>query len=115
MQTSINQIQIHYALQTCDVKSYQGQKRYASDDRTLISKKCIKSFLESVSECSLNKPEIQHTIAPIDPRIMRPYKKVSRKNAVLVEEDVPWQIVACELFAPAQFNISLNAPPPTAQ
>ena len=62
-----------------------------------------------------NGCEIQHTIAPIDPRIMRPYKKVSRKNAVLVEEDVPWQIVAGELFAPAQFNISLNAPPPTAQ
>jgi hypothetical protein len=36
MQTAINQIQIHYALQTCDVKSYQDQKRFASDDRTIL-------------------------------------------------------------------------------
>lgn len=63
MQTSINQI--HYALQTCDVKSYQGQKRFASDDRTLISKKCIKSFLESVKHCSEQK-ELVHHIAIID-------------------------------------------------
>lgn len=59
-------VDIHYAIQTCDVKSYQGQKRYASDDRTEISKKSIKSFLESVRECSLNKPEVQHTIAIVD-------------------------------------------------
>lgn len=66
MQTSINQIQIHYALQTCDVKSYQGQKRYASDDRTLISKKCIKSFLESVQYCSEQNRDVSHNIAIID-------------------------------------------------
>lgn len=63
MQTTINQI--HYALQTCDVKSYQGQKRFASDDRTLISKKCIKSFLESIKHCSEQKKSIHH-IAIID-------------------------------------------------
>ena len=65
MQTSINQIQIHYALQTCDVKSYQGQKRYASDDRTLISKKCIKSFLKSVQYCSEQNRDVSHNIAII--------------------------------------------------
>ena len=65
MQTSMNQIEIHYALQTCDVKSYQGQKRYASDNRTEISKKCIKSFLESIKHCSEQKESVHH-IAIID-------------------------------------------------
>jgi hypothetical protein len=64
MQATINQA--HYALQTCDVKSYQGQKRFASDSRTEISKKCIKSFLNSIVECTLQKPEITHTVAIID-------------------------------------------------
>jgi hypothetical protein len=58
-------IEIHYALQTCDVKSHQGQKRYASDDRTEISKKCIQSFLESIKYCSEQK-ETKHYIAIID-------------------------------------------------
>jgi hypothetical protein len=57
---------IHYALQTCDVKSFQGQKRYASDNRTEISKKCIKSFLESVKHCSFEKTHTKHTVAIID-------------------------------------------------
>lgn len=57
---------IHYALQICDVKSYQGQVRYASDDRTEISKKCIKSFLESVHQCLIQKPNTVHTIAIVN-------------------------------------------------
>ena len=57
---------VHYAIQTCDINSYQNQKRYASDSKTEISKKCIKSFLESVRECLLKKPEIKHTVAIID-------------------------------------------------
>jgi len=56
----------HYALQICDVKSYQNLKRYASDDRTEISKKCIKSFLESIKHCCVTHPHINHTIAIID-------------------------------------------------
>ena len=56
----------HYALQMCDVKSYQNLKRYASDDRTEISKKCIKSFLESIKHCCVTHPHINHTIAIVD-------------------------------------------------
>ena len=56
----------HYALQICDVKSYQNLKRYASDDRTEISKKCIKSFLESIKLCCVTHPHINHTIAIIN-------------------------------------------------
>lgn len=57
---------VHYALQICDVNSYQNQKRYASDDRTEISKKCVKSFLESIKQCTLTHPHISHTVAIID-------------------------------------------------
>jgi hypothetical protein len=56
---------IHYALQACDLKSYQNQKRYASSDRTEISKKSIKSFLEAVSKCSTDKDYTEHHIAII--------------------------------------------------
>lgn len=57
---------IHYALQTCDVSSYQNQRRFASDSRTQISKKCIKSFLNSIKKCSIEKPETQHNILIVD-------------------------------------------------
>lgn len=39
---------IHYAFQACDTKSNQNEKRYCGDDRTLLSKKSITSFLNSV-------------------------------------------------------------------
>lgn len=59
-------ISVHYALQVCDVASNQGQERFCSNDRTLISKKCIKSFLESVKYVSKEKPEVHHTIRIFD-------------------------------------------------
>jgi hypothetical protein len=70
---------VHYALQTCDVKSYQGQKRYASDDRTEISKKCITSFLESVKYCSEKNKDTSHTIAIIDDHSTEELKKYIQK------------------------------------
>ena len=66
MHKSVNQLQIHYALQVCDVKSYQGQKRYASEDRTEISKKSIKSFLESIKLSCITHPCVNHTVAIIN-------------------------------------------------
>jgi len=53
-------------LQVCDVKSYQGQKRYASEDRTEISKKSIKSFLESIKLSCITHPCVNHTVAIIN-------------------------------------------------
>lgn len=41
-------IKIHYAFQACDTKSNQGEKRYCGDDRTLLSKKSLTSFLTSI-------------------------------------------------------------------
>jgi hypothetical protein len=62
----MNQIQVHYALQVCDVKSHQSQKRYASDDRTEISKKSIKSFLESIELACITHPNVKHSVAIIN-------------------------------------------------
>lgn len=41
---------IHYALQTCDLKSYQNQKRFCGDNRTDLSKKSLKSLILSVGK-----------------------------------------------------------------
>ena len=56
-------IKIHYALQACDVSSYQNKPRFCSDNRTVISKKCIKSFLQSVSNCANNVKGAYHCVA----------------------------------------------------
>lgn len=72
-------IQIHYALQTCDVKSYQGQKRFASDNRTEISKKCITSFLESVKFCAEQKGSTLHHVAIIDDHSTEDLKNYIKK------------------------------------
>lgn len=72
----------HYALQICDIKSYQNQKRYASDNRTEISKKCIKSFLESIKLCSLTHPHINHNIAIIDDHSSPELNKFIKKSVI---------------------------------
>lgn len=73
-------MQIHYALQTCDTKSYQGLKRYASDDRTEISKKCIVSFLQSVQHCSEKKENTTHNIVIIDDCSSKELKQFIQDN-----------------------------------
>lgn len=55
-------IQIHYALQTCDSSSNQNQERYCSNDRTLISKKCITSFFKSIKYVSNKNTDVYHII-----------------------------------------------------
>jgi len=60
-------LNIHYALQTCDVKSFQNQKRFCSDSRTEISKKCSKSFFQSVWNLAKERPtETNHHIMVIE-------------------------------------------------
>lgn len=59
-------IHVHYAFQSCDIKSYQDSKRYCGDDRTLLSKKSIKSFLQSVKYCADQQPDTHHHIAIFD-------------------------------------------------
>lgn len=43
---------INYALQVCDVSYNQCSKRYCSSSKTEVTKKCVTSFIESVSYCS---------------------------------------------------------------
>jgi len=62
----MNNIEIHYAYQTCNINSYQGQKRFCSDDKTEITKKCLKSFLISVEYCAKTTDTVKHNIVIID-------------------------------------------------
>jgi len=55
-------IKFHYAVQVCDTKSNQGQKRYCGDDRTLLTKKSLTSLLYSIEYCIQQKPESIHHI-----------------------------------------------------
>lgn len=54
-------INFHYAIQVCDTASWQGQKRYCGDDRTLLSKKSLRSFLTTVEYAvNYNKDTFHH-------------------------------------------------------
>jgi hypothetical protein len=57
---------IHYAVQTCDVKSYQNAKRFCGDDRTLLSKKSIKSLINSIKKCVEINKETYHYVNIIE-------------------------------------------------
>lgn len=59
---------IHYALQTCDIASNQSQKRYCSDSKTEIVKKCVTSFFQSVQYAANQRPESNHIIQIFDDR-----------------------------------------------
>lgn len=59
-------IHCNYAVQLCDIKSYQGQKRFCGDDRTLLSKKSITSLLESIKYCVDKKNEVIHHVCIIN-------------------------------------------------
>ena len=72
-------INIHYAFQSCDIKSFQGQKRFCGDDRTLLSKKSIKSFLSSVKYCAHNNPHTTHHIAIFDDHSTQELKSYHKK------------------------------------
>lgn len=57
---------IHYALQTCDVASNQGGKRFCSDSKTEVVKKCVTSFFQSVLYAAKERPESNHIIQIFD-------------------------------------------------
>lgn len=63
MQKTINDtIVVHYALQICDLKSFQKSQRFCGNNRTLLSKKSIRSFLNSVINCNYENNKIKHNI-----------------------------------------------------
>ena len=59
-------IKVHYAVQTCDVNSYQNPKRFCGDDRTLLSKKSIKSLIDSINYCIEEKNEVEHNVMIVE-------------------------------------------------
>lgn len=60
------QFTVYYAVQTCDLKSYQGRPRYCSDSRTEISKKSVTSLLQSIQHCVDLLPNIKHCVMIVD-------------------------------------------------
>jgi predicted ribosome-associated RNA-binding protein Tma20 len=61
-----NKIEIHYAVQVCDVSSYQGKKRFCGNDRTLLSKKSIKSLFNSIKRCYELQPKTKHHVMIVE-------------------------------------------------
>lgn len=60
-------IHIHYAIQMCDVKTYQSTtQRFCGNDRTLLSKKSLKSFLQAVKYANEQTDNLVATIAIFD-------------------------------------------------
>lgn len=59
-------IKVHYAVQTCDVNSYQKPQRFCGDDRTLLSKKSIKSLIDSINYCNEKKNGVEHIVMIVE-------------------------------------------------
>jgi hypothetical protein len=55
-------IEIHYAIQSCDVKNYQVDRRFCTNDRTELSKKSITSCLNSVRYLSTKEVNTVHNV-----------------------------------------------------
>lgn len=58
----MSEINFHYALQICDIANNQNIQRICGDDRTLLSKKSIKSFFDTVKYAAENIVDSVHTI-----------------------------------------------------
>lgn len=56
----MSSLKFHYAMQVCDLASREDKPRYCGNDRTLLSKKSIKSFLISVQQAA--DPKTEHFI-----------------------------------------------------
>lgn len=53
---------INYAVQVCDSKSFQGQKRFCSNSRTEISQKCLASLFLAIKNCQEQISDLNHNI-----------------------------------------------------
>ncbi len=53
-------IPVHYAVQTCTTKSNQGKKRFCSDSKSEITKKCVTSLFESIEHCVSIHESVHH-------------------------------------------------------
>ena len=53
---------VNYAVQVCDLASYQGGSRFCGDDRTILSKKSLQSLINSIAHCVDQRPSVQHHV-----------------------------------------------------
>jgi hypothetical protein len=56
------EVNFHYAVQVCDTLSYQNPTRYCGPDRTLLSKKSLRSFFYAVKGAAELHPKTLHTV-----------------------------------------------------
>jgi hypothetical protein len=56
---------VHYAVQVCDTQNREIHSRYASDNRTEISQKCIMSLLQSIGRAMSHDTKYHHFVALI--------------------------------------------------
>lgn len=59
---------VHYALQTCDIASNQVSKRFCCDTKQELIRKCVTSFLQSVHVAAERERSISHRIMIFDDR-----------------------------------------------
>lgn len=59
-------IKTTYALQTHDGGNNQNIKRFATSDRSELTRKCVVSFLQSVVHCAIKVPSSNHIVYIID-------------------------------------------------
>lgn len=59
-------MEIHYALQTCDVAFNQAEKRFCCETKAELIRKCVTSFFISVKTASELQPHVKHNIMIFD-------------------------------------------------
>lgn len=59
-------IQIHYALQTCDIANNIVSNRITGTSKTEVSKRCVKSFLQSIEYAANQNENAIHTVKIFD-------------------------------------------------
>lgn len=56
------QLEVHVSLQLCDTKSFQNQPRICGNDRTLLSKKSLRSFFDTIKQCNQERPATRFSV-----------------------------------------------------
>lgn len=64
----MSKINFHYAYQLCDIASRENKPRICGDDRTTLSKKSFKSFVQSLIYCVENLPDSFHHVMVFNDR-----------------------------------------------
>lgn len=57
---------IHYALQTCDIASNQVENRYCCDTKQELIRKCVTSFFQSLHTAAERERTFQHHVMILD-------------------------------------------------